>query len=216
MPAKKKVNFIIKNLILSDFFLFFGIGLLTPIFAVFIMENIENRIEIVGYAITIYWLTRLVATVPVSRIMDKIKGHRDEYYFLVFGTFFISIVPLLFLLAKDPFHLYMIQVFNGFAMSMAVQSWRILFTSFIDKSMMGFEWSLEDLGVSISTAISASLGAFIVNVFGFSVLFVSMFILEVCASLMLIFLYRSKKIFTTIVPKVNDTNKAPMKLDSIK
>ncbi|MDX9970473.1 MAG: MFS transporter [Candidatus Gracilibacteria bacterium] len=216
MPRTKHINKIIKTLIFSDFFLFFGIGLLTPIFALFIMENIENKIEIVGYATTIYWLTRLVATIPVSRIMDKIKGHRDEYYFLVFGTFFVAFVPLLLLMAKDPLHLYLIQVFNGVAMSMAVQSWRILFTTFIDKPMMGFEWSVEDVGISISTAISASLGAFIVKLFGFPVLLASMFLLELVGTLFLVFLYRSKKIFTKPAPSLSDVDKAPLKIDSIK
>lgn len=211
-----RINNIIKTLIYSDFFFFFGVGLLTPIFAVFIMDNIENRIEIVGYATTIYWLTRLFATIPVSRIMDKIRGHRDEYYFLVFGTFFVSFVPLLLLLASDPYHLYLIQVFNGLAMSMAVQSWRILFTTFIDKKMMGFEWSLEDVGISISTAISASLGAFVVKLFGFPVLLLSMFFLETIGALFLVFLRRSKKIFTPPAPALSDNDKAPLKLDTFK
>ena len=72
--SKSNINKMIRALIVSDFFLFFSTGLLAPIFAVFILNNIENKIEIIGFAVSSYWLTRVVTVVPFSRLMDKMKG----------------------------------------------------------------------------------------------------------------------------------------------
>ncbi len=215
MLNKKPINIVIRTLILSDFFFFFSLGLLAPLYAVFVLENISENIEVIGYAVSIYWISRLVSTVPVSFFMDKLKGHRDEYYFLIFGTFFVSLVPVLLLFATNALHIYFIQIFNGLSAAMAVQSWRILFTSYIDKSKMGFEWSLEDVGICISTALSASVGAFIVSHFGFKALFLSMFFLGLTSTLILVTLFRVKKLFK--IPIFHQTNEtSPFKMDSIK
>ena len=40
--SKNNVNKIIRALIVSGFFLFFSLGLLMPIFAIFILNNIED------------------------------------------------------------------------------------------------------------------------------------------------------------------------------
>jgi predicted MFS family arabinose efflux permease len=215
MSIKSPINTVIKTLIASDFFFFFSLGLLAPLYAVFVLENIDSRIEIIGYAVSIYWMIRLFSTIPISYIMDKIKGHKDEYYFLVFGTFFVSLVPLLLIWADNPLHLFLIQIFNGFSATIAVQAWRILFTSYIDKSMVGFEWALEDVGVCLSTAISASVGAYVVSHFGFNILFFLMFGLGLTGTVILVTLYRVKELFK--VPFFKDPNQSsPFKIDSIK
>lgn len=211
----KSINTVIKTLIASDFFFFFSIGLLAPLYAIFVLENIENRIEIVGYAVSIYWLSRMIFTVPVSHIMDKIKGNRDEYYFLVFGTFFVSLIPILLIFAENPLHLFLIQFLHGLFATISVQAWRILFTTYIDKSVIGFEWAIEDLGICLATAISASVGAYIVNKFGFDYLFLSMFLLGLTSTTILVTLYRVKKLFK--IPFFKDPNQSsPFKMDSIK
>lgn len=215
MFKKNIVNRIIRTLIISDFFLLFAIGLLAPILAVFILENIENRIEVVGYAVSCFWVTRLLLVIPISRLMDKIKGETDEYSFLVGGTFLISLVPLFYIIASEPWHVYVIQILNGLAYSMAVPAWRIVFTNNVDRNIVGFEWSLEDVGVGIATAASASIGALIASHYGFNVLFVLMFLSIFISALILLTLFRNKR---SLIRKIfgNRSNKAPVKIDGIK
>jgi len=88
--SKNNVNKIIRALIVSDFFLFFSIGLLAPIFAVFILNNIANKIEVIGYAVAAYWAARVISVVPFSRLMDKMTGEMDEYFFMILGTMIVS------------------------------------------------------------------------------------------------------------------------------
>ena len=215
MIANNKINKTIRFLIISDFFLFFAVGLLAPIFAVFILKNIDNRIEVIGYAVSCYWVTRVLTVVPLSRLMDKIKGEIDEYAFMIAGTFLISIIPLFYIISSQTWHIYLLQFLYGLANSMAIPAWRILFTNHIDTRVIGFEWSLEDIGVGIATAVSASVGAYVAGKFGFNVLFCAISFFGLISVFTLLVLSKEKK---GIIRKLlrNKSNRAPLKIDTFK
>lgn len=209
------INKTIRTLIVSDFFLFFSMGLLAPIFAVFILHDIANKIEVIGYAVSIYWIVRVVTVVPFSHLMDKMKGEMDEYYFMIAGTFIISCVPLFYIFSNEPWHIYLLQIISGLANSMAVPAWRILFTNHIDSRIIGFEWSLEDVGVGIATASSASLGAFIADKYGFNALFIIIFIFGLIGTSILLSLGQNKQsVIKRLFHRQGDM--APFKIDDIK
>jgi len=212
---KNTVNRVIRTLIVSDFFLFFSMGLLAPIFAVFILQNVENKIEVIGYSVSIYWLVRVLTVVPFSHLMDKMKGEMDEYYFMIVGTFITSCVPLFFIFSTEAWHIYLLQIVNGLANSMAVPAWRILFTNHIDSRIVGFEWSLEDVGVGIATAASASIGAFIADKYGFNTLFVVITCFGLIGTFILMPLSQKKR---SIIKELfyRQSDKAPFKIDDIK
>lgn len=208
------INRVIRALIISDFFLFFGLGLLAPIFAVFILENIENRLEVVGIAAAVYWITRVLLVVPLSRFMDKREGYNDEYLFMILGTFVISLVPLLYAFSSEAWHIYVLQAVYGFGSSMAVPAWRILFTSHIDKAIVGFEWSLEDVGIGVATAASAVIGALIADIWGFRALFLIVFAFGTISGFILLTLFLARR--DTVVPLLRRGPQAPFKVDTIK
>lgn len=211
----KFVNKTIRLLVASDFFLFFAVGLLSPIFAVFILKNIDNRIEVIGYATACYWITRVIMAIPISRLLDKIKGELDEYSFMIAGTFLMAVIPLFYTISSEPWHIYLLQGINGFANSMAVPAWRIIFTNHIDKKIIGFEWSLEDVGVGIATASSAAIGAVIADRLGFNVLFVIISFFGVISAFILTAIRKNKKnIFEFLVRDALD--RAPLKIDTFK
>jgi len=69
------MNLVTRILVLSDFFLFFSVGLLSPIYAVFVLDNVQgSSLQIIGFATAIFWLVRVASVIPLSRIMDKLKG----------------------------------------------------------------------------------------------------------------------------------------------
>jgi MFS family permease len=193
------VNRVIRYLVISDFVLNFAFGLLAPIFAVFVLESIQgSSLKVVGLATTFYWIARTASTVPLSRFMDKTDGERDEFYFIIAGSFIMSSVPLFYLFASQPWHVYLIQLILGLANSMAVPAWRILFTDHIDRGRTGFEWSLEDIAIGVSVAVSAYLGSLIADKFGFGIVFVLLAILGYLATLILSRLYDDAKTLTQI------------------
>ena len=164
------INRVIRYLIAYDFVLNFAFGLLAPIFAVFILQNIEGaheNVRIIGTATSIYWLARILSTTPLSRFMDKTDGERDEFYFTIIGTVLTSTVPILLIFADVPWHLYLIQFVHGLSNSMAVPGWRILFTDHIDRDKIGYEWSVEDIAIGIAVGTSGYLGSVLADKFGF-------------------------------------------------
>lgn len=214
MFDKSVINKTIRTLILSDFFLFFAVGLLAPIFAVFVLGNISNKIEVVGYAVSFYWVTRVIMVIPFSLLMDKMDGEFDEYIFMVVGTALMSLIPLFYLFSSEPWHIYLLQVVNGIANSMAVPAWRIVFTNHIDRKITGFEWSIEDVGVGIATASSAAIGALIAGRFGFDILFILIFIFGMISAAIL-FSLRGKKQFLKELLR-GSSDKGPLKIDTLK
>jgi MFS family permease len=181
------VNRVIRTLVTSDFILNFAFGLLAPIFAVFVLKNVEgSTLRVIGTSATFYWLARVVSTVPLSKLMDKTDGERDEYYFVIAGSFIISTIPLFFLLISEAWHLYLIQFIHGLANSMTVPSWRILFTDHLDRGRTGYEWSLEDIAIGTSTAASAYVGSVIAEKFGFEIVLILLSILSFIATMFLI------------------------------
>jgi predicted MFS family arabinose efflux permease len=193
---KTDVNLIVRILVLSDFFLFFSTGLLSPIYAVFILDRIEGAgLEVVGFATAIYWISRVISVIPLSRLMDKIKGEKDEYYLMMLGTLLISALPLFYIFIDKAWQVYIVQFFNAVAFSLVIPAWRVIFTKNMDKDRVGFEWSLDDVGVGIATAMSAALGSFIASRLGFEYLFVFIFLVGLVSVLVLLILYRGEGAF---------------------
>lgn len=193
------VNRVIRHLVISDFVIQFAFGLLAPIFAVFILKNVPgSTLKVIGTATACYWLARVASTVPLSRLMDRTDGERDEFYFAVVGSFIISSIPLFYLLMNQAWHLYLIQFIYGLANSMAVPSWRILFTDHIDRGKTGYEWSLEDIGVGSAAALSAYVGSLLAERFGFPFVLVLLSILGYAGTMFLIPLHRDAKTLAQI------------------
>ncbi len=181
------INKVIKQLIYYDFLVQFALGLSSPIFAIFILKNIQgSTLSVIGLATAFYWLARVTTTVPLSRFMDKTDGERDEFYFAVVGSAIVATIPLMYLVASQPWHIYLIQFIFGLANSMAVPAWRILFVDHTDKGKTGFEWSLEDVGVGTAVGTSAFLGSILAQRFGFPIVFTMVSMLGYAGTIMLL------------------------------
>src|SRR3989344_1634829 len=171
--ASNGINRVIRCLIAYDFVLNFAFGLLSPIFAVYVLRNVGGAdLKVIGTAISIYWLPRVFFTTPLSRFIDKNDGERDEFYFTIVGTLIISTIPILLIFAKLPWQLYVIQFIHGLANSMAVPGWRILFTDHIDKGATGYARSIEDIAIGVAVGSSAYLGSLLADQFGFTTVLV--------------------------------------------
>ena len=100
-----------------------------------------------------------MTSAPLSRYMDRTDGERDEFAFMFLGLLVATFVPLFYIAANQPWHIYVLQGLLAICFTMAVPAWRILFTNHLDKGKTGFEWSLEDVAFGMSTAISAYVGS---------------------------------------------------------
>lgn len=184
------INKIVKVLMLSDFILISAFGFIAPIFALFITGKIKGgTIETVGFASALYWVAAVLIRLPVARYIDKSKSEKDDFYFMIFGSILISIVPFLYIVSTKIWHIYLIEALYGIGYSLRIPGWYGMFTRHIDKGHEGYEWSFDSIVSGIGSGIAAALGGIIAVRLGFDVLFIFIGGLSVVASAVLIFLY---------------------------
>lgn len=189
------LNKIIKFLTISDFAILTGFSFLAPIFAVFILGNIEGgTLETVGFATSIQVFSRSLLEYPIARLLDKKRGDMDEFYCMIIGTFAICIIPLLYLIIKTPDQLYLVQFIYGLATAMAYPAWMSLFTRHAEKEREGSQWALYATVIGIGTAISAAIGGVIGEKYGFTLVFWIVFAMSVIGTISLIGIYEPLRI----------------------
>lgn len=189
----KIINSIIKFMIASDFILNLGWGLLGPIFAIFIVQNItvgnsSEAVKIAGFASLFYWVTKAIFQIPIGRYLDKNHGEKDDFWFMVIGTFIAGFIPLGYLFASAPWHIYLLQMVYAFGMSMMVPSWLAIFTRHIDKGKEALEWGAESTFLGLGAGIAGGVGGIIASKFGFSVVFIFVSSFTFLATILLLFI----------------------------
>ncbi|MEK7658382.1 MAG: MFS transporter [Patescibacteria group bacterium] len=188
----KLINKIIKVLITSDFFLNLGWGLLSPIFALFILEKITignpaKAAEVAGFAALFYWISKSSIEIPIGRFLDKNKGEKDDFWFMVSGLFIVGLVPIGYLFSTSPWQIYFFQIIHAVGMAMTLPSWLAIFTRHIDKGKEAFEWSMETTSMGAGAGIAGGLGGIIASVFGFKILFIFVSSLTIFSAFLLLF-----------------------------
>jgi len=157
-------------LILSDIFILSSFGLIGPIFAVFITENlIGGTLITAGLCTTIFLVVKAIAQLPLSRYLIDKEKHKTHS--LLIGTFLIITVPFIYFFAKSVYTIFVAQAVYGLGAALAYPAWFTLFTTYIDSKHRGFEYTLWSTGVGIGTALAAFLGAEAAHALGFRILF---------------------------------------------
>lgn len=183
------INKVVRILVGSDVVLYFGIGLFAPVFAIYITRQIENgTIAAVGIATSVYWVARMLTAIPLSKFMDKTDGENDEFYFLVIGTALFAAIFIAYTFASRVWHVYVLQAIYGVVNSMIIPAWRIVFTNHLDQEKIGYYWSVEDIGLGLAIAGSASLGALMVERFGFDTVLYLVAAISLLSSFILMYL----------------------------
>jgi len=184
-----RINRIIKTLVYHDLVLFFGWGLVAPILAVFVIENIEGgTVEVAGIASGVYWVFKSVIQIPLGRYLDKKDGEKDDYYFLVGGSLLAGIASFGFVLATLPWHLYCIQVIYAIGMATAVPGWGRIFTRHIDRGKEAQSWAWDSSALGIGAGVGGVIGGMIAKSFGFNLLFVAMGALGILSAILCFFI----------------------------
>lgn len=168
-----KFNKVVKYLIATDFVLLSGWGLIVPVFAIFVLENIEGgSATVVGITAAIYWILKSIIQVPIAYWLDKKKSERDDYWALIIGLVMVSFVSLGLIWISKIWQLYLLQVFHAFAFALMIPSWAGIFTRHIDKGEEGLEWTLDSTAVGLASGVTGFLGGYIADNFGFQPLFI--------------------------------------------
>jgi len=181
----KSINKVIKILVLSDLTLLFGWGLIAPILAIFITESIKGGdARVAGTAVGIYWLLKSLLQIPISSYLDKNRGEKDDYYFLIGGTLLASFVPLGFIFATLPWHIYGLQIIHAIGTAISLPAWCGIFTRHIDKGKEAQSWALDSSAIGIGAGVAGIIGGIVAKAFGFTPLFLGVSILGIISALL--------------------------------
>jgi predicted MFS family arabinose efflux permease len=167
------LNKVIKTLIISDFLMHSGWGLIVPIFAIFITEQIEGgTIVAVGFIAATYWFVKSIVQPFIAHFVDLKKGEQDDFKFLIYGFLFANLVPLGYIFASQLWHIFLLEIIRGVCMACVVPGWAGIFIKNIDKGWESFSWSIDSTGIGLAAAFAAAFGGMIAAFLGFKVLFI--------------------------------------------
>lgn len=196
----KKINPIIIRLMFSDIFVGTGFGLIEPILAIFIKDNLRGgTIFTVGFASTIFLISKSLTQLPFSRHVDT-HDDRDDLKWLFRGTVLIAIVPFIYIFAQNIYHVFLAQLIYGIGSGLAYSTWLGLWSTHLDRKYESFEWSLYSTVVSLGTACSATIGAAAAEFIGFTFTFILVGIMSIIGCLIL---YSLKKDFSKSFVKLD-------------
>jgi DHA1 family multidrug resistance protein-like MFS transporter len=186
-----KINSIIKYLIAFDFAVLTASGLIAPIFAIFIANNIVGgSVAIVGFASSIYMVSFSAARLISAYNVDKRLNERQRVALSIFGTVLVSASYLLYVVAKLPWHVYFLQVLNGIGTAFRYSPFTSLFTRYIDKGQESFEWGINGVATSLGQALTAAIGGVLAERYGFNVIFIVAGIFVLMGSFIPIMVYK--------------------------
>lgn len=191
MKIKFSINKIIFFLIKADFWFYSALGLVAPIFAVFLTDKLKDgSIEVAGFAVAIYWIAKAIFEIPIAKFLDKRKGERDDLIFLVIGYFIVGLIHFGYTQATLSWHIYILEFLYAIAMAIAMPGWSAIFTRHIDKGREGFEWSIEHVAYGVGVGITGALSGILVSKYGFNAVFIIAGIIAIIGSLIPLFVYK--------------------------
>lgn len=180
------INPIIRFLILSDTVFMGALGLLGPVFALFIKDFIVGgNAAVAGLAAGIYLFIKSIFQIPVANLLDKIRGEKDDFWLMFIFTLLTAVIPLGYLVIQTPLQLYIIQFFLGLFSAFTFPSYAAIFTRHIDKKKEGTEWGVYYTLTDLTSAGFAAVGGFIATFLGYQALIIIVVIISVIGSLFL-------------------------------
>lgn len=191
----KIINKIIKTLIISDFFLNVGWGLMGPVFAIFIVKNValgslSEAAQVAGFASLFYWIPKSILQIPIAHYLDRNRGEKDDFWFMTIGTFMMALVPVGYIFSTQPWHIFLLQVFYGVAAAINFPSWSAIFTRHIDDGREAMEWSVHSTFLGIGAGLAAGAGGISVAVFGFESVFIFVSVFTLLSAILLLFIQK--------------------------
>lgn len=198
------INKVIKVMIASDVVLLTGFGFISPIFAIFIKENIQGGgVEVAGFAMAIYWGVKSILQIPFGKYLDKVKGERDDLWFVVIGNVLAALAVFGYIFSFLPWHVYLCQGIYSLGMAMNIPGWCAIFTRHIDKGKEAFEWSTRSTFIGIGAGIAGALGGVIAAKLGFNILFTGVGIFALASAFFPFLIYKD------IFPRDHFLSQAP-------
>jgi MFS family permease len=180
-----KLNKIIKYLIYSDLIFYTGWGLISPIFSIFLLQNIVGAsVFVIGIAAAINLIVRSIVRVPFGMYSDKTQ--KISFNLMFWGLLLTSLIPLGYLYSTQTWHICVLQAIYGLVIAMSVSGWTSIFSKHMDHGKESTEWGIDAVAVGLGPGIAAAIGGVIAQMFGYPTLFVAVTIFGLVGTILLL------------------------------
>ncbi len=179
----------IKILLFSDAWANLALGVIGPIYAIFV-EKIGGDILDASWAYFVYMLASGLVMLLLSKWEDRMK-HKEK--FVILGYSFLTLGCFSYLFVHNQLTLLITQVIVGVSLAFLIPAFDAVYSNYVDRKEEAFDWGAWESMAYIVKAFAAIIGGYIASLFGFRLLFFSMFIFSLIATIISINLLRKKK-----------------------
>lgn len=181
-----KLNKIIKYLIYSDLIFYSGWGLISPIFALYLVDSLKLTAFVVGMAAAVHLITRSLLRVPFGMQADK--SQKIAFRFMFWGLLVAALVPLGYISAASSAHIYALQALLGASLAMSTAGWTSIFAKHMDKGKESTEWGVDAVAVGLGPGIAGAVGGITVTLFSFNLVFAIVALAGLLGAFLLLFI----------------------------
>lgn len=172
---KKEYKYLLTASLIANF----GDNLIGPFYAVFV-EKIGGSILDIGFTVTFFSLCTGVLMIIGGKISDKV----NKEFITIIGYGLYALGSLLYLVISSPIELFLLQIIFALGTVCLSAPLSALFSKYIQKGKEGMQWGLEGGGSRLAVGAASFIGTLIVNQWGFKILFIIMFCIQLSAVLL--------------------------------
>lgn len=163
---------LLKILLAADFFMLLAMGMLVPIYAIFV-EQIGGDILDASGAWAAFALSAGILMYVIARWEDKKKHYKKM---LLTGYILRSIGFLGYFFVSNTNELFAVQILLGISFAITDPSFDALYSKNLDKGHWATDWAIwEGMDMTVA-ALAAIIGGLIAKFYGFKPLFILMFL----------------------------------------
>lgn len=165
-------NGVVKRFIMADLMLWAGWGLIAPVFAIFVLDQVRGATVVtLGIVAALYWILKSIIQIPIALAIDRTPSEKDDYLVLVISLMLGGLTAFSFILVREVWQLYLVEALHAVSFGLYIPAWSGIFARHLDKSHRALEFSLDSAAVGIAMGITGLIGGVIVQNFGFSAIF---------------------------------------------
>ncbi|MBW2977162.1 MFS transporter [Candidatus Woesearchaeota archaeon] len=162
----------LKVLLTADFFALLAIGMITPIYAIFV-EEIGGDILDASGAWALFAITSGILMYLIGKWEDRGKHYAGM---LFFGYLLRSFAFLGYFFVQNTMQLFGVQIILGLSVAVTNPSYDALYSKCLQKGKYAAQWGAWEAMNMIVEAVAALIGGAIASYFGFKALFAVMFL----------------------------------------
>ena len=160
----------LKLFLTANSFFVLGIGMFGPIYAIFV-QNIGGGILAAGTTWAVFMIVSGVGIFVMGKIQDKIGKDKPV---IVLGYALESLAFLGYFFVSNVTQLFLVQALLGISRVLITPAYDSFYTKYLEKGKFASQWAAWEGVWYIVTGTAALTGAFLVKIFSFKILFLTM------------------------------------------